>query len=129
MGDTRAVSESNQSGIFSNLCCVYGNCSCTSLYTALVNLISNVLINITTDVKLFGSIISLDGLAIISIVGHDNPAVHCNNYRGIHFTSCYNCTIEGITWERCGAITDNENVYPALQFYNFSSVNIKKCSF
>ena len=129
VGDTRAVSESNRSDIFSNLCCVYGNCSCMSLYTALVNLTSNVLINITTDVKLFGSIISLDGLDNISIVGHNNPTVHCNNYRGIHFTSCHNCIIEGITWERCGAITDNKNDYPVLQFYNSSSVNIKKCSF
>ena len=127
VGDTTAVS--NRSDIFSNLCCVHGNCSCMSLYTALVSLTSNVLINITTNVKLLDSIISLDDLDNISIVGHNNPTVHCNNNGGILFTSCYNCTIEGITWERCGAITDNENVYPVLQFYNSSSVNIKKCSF
>ena len=127
VGDTTAVS--NQSDIFSNLCCVHVNCSCMSLYTALVSLTSNVLINITTNVKLLGSIISLDGLDNISIVGHNNPTIHCNNNGGILLTSCYNCTIEGITWERCGAITDNENDYPALQFYNSSSVNIKKCSF
>ena len=126
---TRAVSDSNGSDTFSNICCVYGNCSCTSLHNALVNLTSNVMINITTDMKLFGSIVSLDGLANISIVGHNRPTVDCNNYGGINFTSCYNCTIEGITWERCGAISDNKSVYPALQFYNSSSVNIKSCLF
>ena len=129
LGDTRAVSDSNGSDTFSNLCCVYGNCSCTSLHNALVNLTSNVMINKTTDMKLFGSIVSLNGLSNISIVGHNRPTVDCNNYGGINFTSCYNCTIEGITWERCGAISDNKSVYPVLQFYNSSSVNIKSCLF
>ena len=36
--------------VFENSCCIYGNCSCPSLYNALTNLTSNVLINITTDV-------------------------------------------------------------------------------
>ena len=129
IGDTRAVSDSNGSDTFSNLCCMYGNCSCTSLHNALVNLTSNVMINITTDAKLFGSIVSLDGLANISIVGHNRPTVDCNKYGGINFTSCYNCTIEGFTWVKCGAISYNKSVYPALQFYNSSSVNIKSCLF
>ena len=30
------------------MCCVYGNCSCNSLDQALANLMSNILINITT---------------------------------------------------------------------------------
>ena len=47
-------------------CCIYGNCSCPSLHSALAHLTSNVLIN-------------------------------------LHFMSCYNCTIEGIIWERCGS--------------------------
>ena len=36
----------------SHICCVYENCSCSSLDQALTNLTSNVLINITTDVTL-----------------------------------------------------------------------------
>ena len=43
---TRAVENLNTS------CCIYGNCSCPSLYNALSSLASNVLINITTDVEL-----------------------------------------------------------------------------
>ena len=94
-------------------CSVYGSCPCPSLYVALDNLTSNVLINITTDVEL-PSIIQIIGISNITITGHNNPTVNCNNSGGLHFTSCYNCTIEGITWEGCGAINigdDDISVY------------------
>ena len=45
------------------LCCIFGNCSCPSLYIALTNLTSNGLINITTNVQL-PSVISLVDLTI-----------------------------------------------------------------
>ena len=109
------------------VCCTYGNCSCTSLYSALVNLTSNVLINITTDVEL-SSNISLVNFTNITIAGHNNPTVSCNNSRGIHFVSCYNCTIEGITWKRYGFRNDR-NVYPVLQLFNSSNLTIRNCSF
>ena len=112
-------------------CCVYGNCSCPSLYNALANLTSNVLINITTDVEL-SSIISIGDLANITITGHNNPTMSCNKFGRLHFISCYNCTIEGITWEGCGARNisdDDDNIYPVLQFTNSSNVTIQHCSF
>ena len=129
--DINAIGSGSGSNLFSNSCCIYGNCSCPSLYSALANLTSNVLINITTDVEL-SSIISLIDLSNIAITGHNNPTVKCNNSGGLHFISCYNCTIEGITWEGCGArnISDHdENVYPVLQLYNSSNITIKNCSF
>ena len=49
---TRTVGNCSGSGYLSNLCCVYGNCCCPSLYTALVSLTNNSLINITSDVTL-----------------------------------------------------------------------------
>ena len=112
------------------VCCIYGNCSCPSLYSALTNLTNNVLINITTDVEL-SSIIPLVDLATITITGHNNPTVDCNNSGGIQFMLCYNCTVEGITWERCGSrnIGDGGNVYPAIQLLNSSNITIKNCSF
>ena len=116
--------------VFHNSCCIYGNCSCPSLYIALTNLTSNVLINITTDVVL-SSIVPLVDLANIIITGHNNPTVNCNDSGGLHFISCNNSTIEGITWDKCGAINinDNDNIYPVLQLFNSSNMTIKNCSF
>ena len=129
---TSAIYIGNVSGsyILKNSCCIYGNCSCPSLYKALINLNSNVLINITTDVEL-SSIIQLVDLANITITGHNNPTVNCHDSGGLHFISCYNCTIEGIIWERCGArnISNDGNVYPVLQLFNSSDTILENCSF
>jgi len=117
--------------LFDNLCSKYDNCSCRFLHNALVNFTSNVLIKITTGVKLF-SIISLIDLANISIIGHNNPIVNFRNSGGFHFVSCYNCSIEGISWKGCGTRNisgHNENVHPVLQLYNSSNITIKNCSF
>ena len=113
-----------------NSCCIYGNCSCQSLYGALVNLTNNVLINITTDVEL-SSIIQKVNLANVAITGYNNPTVNCNNSGGLHFISCSNCTIEGITWKKCGSrnISGDENTYPVLQLASSSNIIIQNCSF
>ena len=111
------------------LCCTFGNCSCPSLYTALANLTCNVLINITTDVTLF-SIISLVDVANITIIGHNNPTVNCNSSGGLHFISCHNCIIEGISWDGCGDKNIRENISrPVLQVIDSSNITIKDCSF
>ena len=112
-------------------CCIHGNCSFLSLHNALANLTSNTLINVATDVGL-PSIIPLVDLANITITGHNNPTVNCNNSGGLHFVSCHNCSIKGITWDRCGAknIKDNANIsHPVLQLINSSTITIKDCSF
>ena len=116
---------------FSNSCCIYDNCYCSSLYSALANLTSNVFINITTDVEL-SSIIPIVDLANVAITGHNNPTVYCNNSGGLHFISCYNCTIEGITWKGCGAINISavdHDAYPVLELTNSSQVMIQNCLF
>ena len=106
------------------LCCVYGNCSCYSLDHVLAHLTSNVLHNITSDVTLT-SVIHASNLANISIIGHYNPTVYCRGAGGIHFTSCHNFIIQGITWDGCG--TDNDE--PGLHLTNSSNITIQKCSF
>ena len=113
-----------------NSCCIYGNCSCQSLYSALANLTSNVLINIKTDVEL-SSIIQRVNLANVTITGYNNPTVNCNNSGGLHFISCNNCTIEGITWKRCGGsnISGDEKIYAIMQLSNSSNITIQNCSF
>ena len=109
-------------------CCVYGRCSCNSLDYALANLISNVLINIMTDVKL-SSLSKPSYLENVSIVGHNNPTVNCKNVGGIHLTFCQNCIIQGIIWDGCG----RENVYinaePGLKLSYSSNITIQHCTF
>ena len=110
-------------------CCYFGTCSCSSLHNALANLTSNVMISISVDVVLF-SIIPLVDLANITITGYNNPTVSCNNSGGLHFISCHNCTIEGITWNGCGYRNiSGRNVSPVLHLYNSSNITIKNCSF
>ena len=106
------------------LCCVYGNCSCYSFYQALTHLTSNLLLKITTDVTLT-SVIHASNLVNVVMIGHKNPTVNCEGAGGIHFTSCHNCIIQGITWRECG--TDNDE--PGLQLTNSSDITIQKCSF
>ena len=128
--ETSAIGSGSGSHVFDNSCCIYDNCSCPSLYNALANLTSDALINITTDVVL-SSIIPLVDLANIVITGHNNPTVNCNDSGGLNFISCCNCTIEGITWNGCGAenISNNENIYPVLQLFNSSNITITSCLF
>ena len=131
---TSGIDSGSGSQIFEGsliLCCYFGNCSCPSLYTALANLTSNVLINITTDVTL-SLIISLHNLANITITGHNNPTVNCNGSGGLHFISCHNCIIEAIAWDRCGAknVRNKVNIsHPVLQLINSSTITIKNCAF
>ena len=82
-------------------CCMHGYCPCHSLDHALGNLTSNVLLNITTGVTLT-SLIHARNLINVTIIGHNNPTVNCRGVGGIHFTSCQNCIIQGITWDGCG---------------------------
>ena len=113
-----------------NFCCTYTNVnrSCSSLYSALANLISNVLINITTDMKLL-SVVTLYDLANVTIIGHNNPTINCDNSGGVHFMNCSHCVIDGITWEGCGARNNIGNNDPVLKFFNSSNTVIKNCSF
>ena len=129
------------------ICCVYGNCSCSSLDHALANLTSNVLINITTDVIL-SLIVTVSDLENVSIIGHNNPTVNCRNVGGIHFTFCSNCIFQDITWDGCGTesgaglmLTDSFNITIGNCSYQHSKgqavllsemsgdVNISHCNF
>ena len=86
----------------SQICCVYGNCSCSSLNQALANLTSNVLINITTNVTLSSLVVTVLDIVNVTVIGHNNPIVKCKDFGRVHFTSCDNCAIQGITWDGCG---------------------------
>ena len=106
------------------ICCVYGNCSCSSLDHALAHLTSNVLINITTDVTLSRSLVRVSDHENVSIIGHNNPTVRCRIFGGINFTFCSNCIFQGITWDGCGTESG-----AGLMLANSYNIAISNCSF
>ena len=59
--------------------------------------------------------------------------MNCNGSGRLHFVSCYNCTIEGITWEGCGArniiLNDDDDIYPVFQLTDSYNLTIQNCSF
>ena len=112
----------------SHICCVYGNCSCSSFNQALTNLTSNVLINITTDVTL-SSLIKVSNIENVSIIGHNNPTVNCKDFGRIHLNFCNNCIIQGITWDGCGTVDIDDHTEPVLKLSNSSKITINNCSF
>ena len=110
------------------ICCVYGNCSCSSLDHALANLTSNVLINITTDVTL-SSLVTVSGLENVSIIGHNNPTVNFRSVEGIQFTFSHHLIIRDITWNGCNTENTQNHTEPGLKFSNSSNVMIQNCTF
>ena len=121
--DATGVEENSSGGNHTHDDCnMKTNCA---LDYQLGDLTSNGFINITADVMLL-SIVSLVGLENVSIIGHDNPTVNCDNAGGIYFDNCHNCTIIGITWEKCGNKTDSKS---AIELYNSSNIIIQNCSF
>ena len=119
-GNGQSIALRSYCGLFTN----FSDCA-LSLDHQLGNLTSNGLINIAADVMLL-SIVSLVGLENVSIIGHDNPTVNCDNAGGIYFDNCHNCTITGITWEKCGNKTNSK---PSIELYNSSNMIIQNCSF
>ena len=113
---------------YSLTCCVYGNCSCSSLDHALANLTSNVLINITTDVTL-SSFVRVSDLENVSIIGRNNPTVNYGNVGGIQCTFCNHLIIQGITWVGCGTENPENHTEPGLKLSYSSNVLIQNCTF
>ena len=112
----------------SHTCCVYGNCTCNSLDHALANLTSNVLINITSDAML-SSLTEVSDLQNVSIIGHNHPTLNCKRVGRIHFTFCYNCIIQGIIWDGCGAEITDDFTEPVLKLNYSFNITIQDCSF
>ena len=114
-------------------CCVYENCTCNSLDHALANLTSNVLINITTDVALSSLIKVTVDIVNVTVIGNNDPIVICRSFGGLHFRFCHNCTIQGITWDGCGAVENIDNhIYtnePVIMLNNSSNIIINNCIF
>ena len=118
-GITPAVNYPNHDKMFVDEEC--------SLYYMLANLTSNTLVNITTNMTLFTTVQLID-FENISIIGHNKPTVECGNIGGLLlFTSCHNCTIEGVIWKNCGYVSSV--TYPVLGLYESTTVTVQDCTF
>ena len=84
--------------------------------------------NITTDVML-SSLVKLPDLKNVSIIGYNNPTVILKNGGGVHFTSCYNCIIEGIFWDGCSSHDIHSQTEPGLMLKESSNITIQNCLF
>ena len=108
--------------------CIHQSCFCQVIDNVLASLTSNVQIDLSINVTL-SSIITLTDLNNISIIGHHNPTINCSNAGGVKFTSCHNCTIEGITWNGCGNKNIHVNTTPVIEFYHSTNITIQNCTF
>ena len=82
-------------------CCeAAGNSTCDlsqTLENSRENLKNGTLMNITSSVELHSDIKLPENLGLLTIIGHFRPTVNCTNGGVVEFSSCHNCTIEGIT--------------------------------
>ena len=127
-GNKRIVCISELAHEDDNTCCLYGNCSCSSLDHALANLTSNVVINITTDVML-SSLIRVSDIENITVIGHNNPTVNWKRFGGIHFKFCQNCIFHGITWDGCSTKNTDNHTEPLIMLTRSSNIIINNCYF
>lgn len=118
----------NNSGTNATSCCKNGTCLCNSLYTALMFIESNTIINITSESILLeeDTYVGLQYLDNVTIKG-DNVVVMCNNKGRMSWRSGNNILIEGITWDQCG--DPRHPGFPAIEFDNVYHITIINCTF
>ena len=111
-----------------SLICLSKKCYCNKLEDLLdgLKIKSNALVNITDNVTL-SSVIVLEYLNNISIIGYNNITVICVNSGGLKLR-CSDVTIEGITWIGCGGY-DNINYLPVINLSYSYNILIQKCTF
>ena len=103
---------------------------CPSFQDALESLENNTIINFTTNAVLLQSIVYLNKLNNIAIVGQNKTTVECNNSGALNYSSCNNVIIKGITWNKCGAYVEitNKGVPFVSTYYYYPGINFRKCS-
>ena len=108
--------------------CLRSDISCQSLSYVLIHLQNNSYINITSDVVLLPRIVNLSYLNAITIRGHGNTIVMCNNTGGVSCNNCSDVVIEGITWDQCGD-PKRRNLYGGINFQMISNLVVQNCTF
>ena len=116
-----------EDGNNSALCCIQGLCQCSSFSYALSSIKSNSVIRITSPVVSLDFYVHLYGLRNITITSNEGATVMCSNVGNVFFDACGDVTIEGITWDQCGNISDPE--IAGIRIRGFSNISIKDCTF
>ena len=105
---------------------INGNCF-NSFEYIMKKLTSDHILNITCNVEL-STVIELTNLTNITITGHNNPTIDCNNNGGLHFTSCNGIKFEGIIWKQNGSPLNDSLLLNFTFLLNFSSILFKRHS-
>ena len=100
---SKVITINTITGSDSDKCCMEAECPCSSLSTALQDMTSNTVINITSEsVTVNGKVKMGSGnLTNITITGNGATIV-CYNTGSVQCDWCSNVTSEGITWDKCG---------------------------
>ena len=115
----------NNEGDNTNKCCVDGECPCSSLEMALVNVNNNTLINITSAMVGLSVQTNINYGSMIGITGSNYTVIDCNNTGGILFYNCGEIDIFGITWYQCGT---NE-LLGAISLDHSYNISVENCKF
>ena len=119
------IIDVNVDGSDTAACCVEGNCSCSSLATALQNITrDNTLISISSSRIVLLASANVSGHISIGIIGNNNTVIDCNDTGSrVLLIQCTNINISGITWNRCG---DKNS---AILIKKSFDVSINNCKF
>ena len=113
-------------GNSSTECCTNGQCYCNSFSKALTDLEDNTIINITVQLVMLDSHVTMGSGSLhnVTILGN-NATVMCKNQSSVVCRSCSNIIFEGITWDRCV----NSEFTQGIGFVNAVNVTISMCTF
>ena len=125
---SKVININSSNGNDSTECCVNGTCTCSSLYTALLNITNNTIINIMSKSVALHNITTMGSgkLTNITITGSDVTIV-CNNSGSVYCESCDHVSIKGITWDRCG--DPNGTNVAGVTFNGTSNISLVNCTF
>ena len=124
----KVITVNSNNGNDSTECCVNGECACSSLSTALLNISNNTIINITSESVALNNTTTMGSgkLTNIAITG-SNVTIMCNNSGSVYCESCDDVRIEGITWDRCG--DPNGTNIAGVTFDVISNISLVNCTF
>ena len=102
------------------------------LSTALLNITSNTVINVTSDIVVLQTSIQMglgqEHLKAITITSN-GATILCNNSGSISCRSYVDVIIEGITLDQCGSSFSSTESKPGLAFNTAANISILNCTF
>ena len=125
---SKVIIVNSNNGNDNTECCVNGECACSSLSTALLNIDNNTIINITSESIALNNNATMGSgkLTNITITG-SIVTIMCNNSGTVYCESCDDVMIKGITWDRCG--DPKRNDLPEVTFNATSNISLVNCTF